>query len=453
MRAFRLVNVIEEPESFDAGADYASGIPTAPRYDPRRAMSALPANPWLAAAVTARAEDLAGVPLRVSLNGEDLEGETADEVLALFPRLLRMQAVADRDLEGNAYLLPLRGFGAPVEVKRLHPARVDLIPAEDGSVAGYEYRGSGESVRTYLPSDVQHVRGISWADDPTGLFGIGAIQSLDADLVADRNLAQASARSASKGRPDAIYRPSSDKVVWNQRQTAEIKRNLEQVMSRNEGGVAVLSGMGTLEVLGWSPREMQGVEQRTWTRETILARLGVPGTRVGLPDANYATALAQLTIYWTNLRATAALLDDAFTAIAQMHTEGLVIRHDFTQVPALQASRSAALDRVGLHVQNGVPPAAAYRLEGFEGVATALDGPEVEEEPSAAPEAPQDAPRGLAEVGTLALDDAVAELASALAVLTDEDSTAEDRADALLSIDAAREALEVEQSSRLRMIG
>lgn len=461
MRALRLVNVIEEPEEddYNAGSDFASGLPQAPRYDPRRAMSALPANPWLAAAVNARASDLSGVPLVVEVDGVALQegDETRAQVLALFPRLLRMQLLADLDLTGNAFALALRGFGAPSKVTRLHPARVEVVPGPSGDADGYLYQGAGDQQSVYQPGDVCHIRSISWEDDPSGLYGTGAIQSLDADIVADRNLANASARSAAKGRPDAVYHPAKEGETWNPRQMASMRAQVDQMLQRNEGGVAILNGMGKMEILGWSPKDMEGVAQRNWTRETILARLGVPGTRVGLPDANYATALAQMVIYWTNLKAAAALLEDCFTAVARMIDDRIRIRHDFSQVPALQASQTEALNRVTMHVQNGMSPLAAYTREGFTGLeagdfvsaAAPAEAPDAPDAPDAEDDTTDEAP-DLSLVPGATLAEAVEELASALAILTDPEATDADKADALLSIEVAQQALADEQSNRRR---
>lgn len=446
MRALRLVNVIEEPAEHYAGSDWASGIPHRPRYDVKRAMSALPANAWLSAAVGACASDLAGLPLRASMGDAQLP---AHDVLALFPRRLRAQFVADYKLTGNAFILCVYGaLGIPRKIARLHPARVQIIPGAAGEAAAYEYQGAGGEVVTYLPSDVFHIADISWEDDPSGLWGQGAIQSLDADIVADRNLADASARSAAKGRPDAIYRPMNEKVTWSRTQVAAMKKTLSGVMQSNEGGVAVMDGNGALDILGWSPREMEGVSQREWTRDTILARLGVPGTRVGLPNANYATAQAALTVYWNNRQAEAAALDEAFTWVAAKVDDRLTVYHDFSQVEVLQDGQGDALARVEAHIRNGIAPAVAYAYEGFDGIAAdafvAPPEPVADESPTGdATGAP-----ALSVVPAMDLDAAVAELAAALAIMTDPASDGEDVADALVSVDQALQALQSEQDRR-----
>ncbi|MEL6347160.1 MAG: phage portal protein, partial [Myxococcota bacterium] len=338
---------------------------------------AMPANAWLFACLTAISEDLAGLPIRVKDGGENPVPSHPFLTLLRSPgasrteRLLRQQLTVDLVLTGNAYILQLFGSrGQVVGLYRLHPARMEAIPSEDGSILAWEYNtdgGSGGGYRRYATSAIVHIRTPSHEDDERGLYGQGVVRSLDADIQADRALAEQSRRSAEKGRPDAVYHPSNPDQSWSPKQIKSMQVQTQRLMNATHGGVAVMTGAGKLEMLGWSPKDMEGVAQRTWTRETILAACGVPPSRVGLPTANYATQREQMITYWQGLIAKAAMIDDGLTAIAQRMDPGagVMVCHDFSRVPALQASRGEALDRVKKHIDNGMDPLAAYRYEGF----------------------------------------------------------------------------------------
>ena len=374
LRALRLAQAVERPEEFSAGSDYARGYAVEPTYDLEHALSAAPANAWLAACVLAIAQDLSGLPIRVSRVGDRRDVLAVHPILDLLAHpqgemsseTWRQQVYTDRVLTGNVFLLILTGSrGAPLGLSRMHPGRVKIVPSKPGVPGGFVYRGLGEEVM-YASSAVVHIRGPSWESGPESLYGIGAVQPLDADLTADIEFAKAGARAASKGRPDAIYRPASDKVTWSPPQVRDMTAALDRMLSDRAGGVAVMSGHGQVDVLGWRPDEMQGAAQRSFIRQQVMALLDVPPARMGLETANYATAREQMAGYWQGLRGRAAAFDAALTTVAaQFPGPAVEVWHDFSGVPALREAQGAALQRVTGHIKNGMDPVRAYVYEGF----------------------------------------------------------------------------------------
>jgi hypothetical protein len=186
---------------------------------------------------------------------------------------------------------------------------------------------------------------------------------------------------------------------------------------------------------------MEGPQQRTWIRQTIMAVLGVPPVRLGVDGANtWATSEAQLTGYWTQLQGVVAAIDEALTELVQRFDRdpSITVEHAFDGVPALQVAQTAVLDRIGKHIANGMSPAAAYAYEGWDVDAAAFESPP--SAPTSPPVAPNaapnddspdpdegdDSPGELAEIG----DD----INMAIAVLTDPDASAEDKAAALADL-------------------
>ena len=424
LRVTRIATVgSPRPEDVRVGSDYAPGMPTHPGYDANTAMSAYPANGWLAACIEAIAWDSAGLPLQ-ALQGKDSVNHPA---LGMFPVLLRAQVITDLVLAGNVYLLVLVGSrGEPVGLQRLHPAKVQKVFEPTGEIAAYHVDVGGRFV-DYSPNAIVHIRGISWEADARGEYGQGAARPLDADIRADRALAESSRRSASSARPVATFSPASDKTTWSTSQVRDMTAVVKRMLDDHDGGAAVLAGHGVLTPLGWSPREMEGVAQRTWTRDLILAVLGVPPSRVGLPTANYATQHEQMATYWQTLISRLALLEEAYTAIARQFRGPMVtISHDLSLVQPLQPNQTEALGRITAHIGNGMDPLRAYHLEGYSEV-----GPEFFAKPE--PDADETPPKRI--------NDALRELSAARAILSDPDSSRAATADALCSLEASHAAL------------
>lgn len=390
VRAMGLL-VVEEPQEATPGADFAQGVPVSAPYNPRRALSALVASPYFAACVEAISRDLAGLPVIVGRKVKDSEGERIEPVpdhpLAkliekptgdptVTGRQWRMQVIADRLCAGTAGAVVIRDrSGMPAAMQRMHPARIDIEPSETGGIRTVGYaRSMGESQQSYSPETVLLWRNISWADDPTGLYGIGYAQVLDADITAEVELAKSAARQAKKGRPDAVYGPSVEGEVWAPKQVKAMEVQVRNMIRNADGGVAIMSGVGKLQPLGWAPKDMANAEQRTLIRTTCMSLFGVPPIRLGLETANYATAREQLRVYWMGLQARAAEFDEQLTRLGVMFGEpDLVVYTDFSGVAALQEDESERLARVKMHIDNGMSADDAYRYEGLDDAPDIVD--------------------------------------------------------------------------------
>ena len=368
LRAFGVL--VEEPETHEAGADYARGGATPAGYAASSAMSAMAAFPWVLACVRAKAADISGLPLlAVRGDGADAEALDSHPILDLLakpasrttPIQMRRQLMVDLELCGNAYLLVL-GPREPTSLIRLHPQRVRIIPTPDGQPDQYEYDQMGSSVR-YPWERVLHIRQPSWEDGPEGLWGQGLIRALHNDLTTDLAAQKSAANAVTKGRPDSIISPKNDGDIWSAKQVELIRKRVDKLLT--DGGSLILAGTADYKALSWSPRDMEYQNLRVMVRDAVLAASGVPPTRVGLPTANYATAQQQSLIYWQSLHAEASLIDAELTRLAQMFDPSVRIKHDFAAVAALQPDRTERVNRVQQWWLMGVPLADAAAFEGF----------------------------------------------------------------------------------------
>lgn len=399
LRALKLVEVSDDGQTTHvAGSDFIGTEPAKPGYPAINSMSAMAAFPWVRACVEAISSDLTKVPVRV-LRGRGRDAEPVEDhpILDLLDRpssrvpgiLLRRQLIVDLVLTGDAYLL-IAGKGEPMALLRLHPERVKIIPTQDGQPHEYEFNGGGSTVR-YGFDQVLHIRLASWEQTPAMLYGTGAIEALQHDLNTDLAAAKLAAESASTGLPTGIISPTEGDV-WSRQQILRLREGFEKQLKSKSGTVILGAGVDYKQ-LSQTLRDMEYQNTRLLAREATLAAFGVPPSRVGLPNANYATAVAQSRLYWEAQQGRAALIDSEMTRLARMFPDSDDVRvvHDFSEVDALQESRTERVNRVQTWWLMGVDLAEAAALEGFDN----LDRRDIDPEPEVE-EPPAEAEEGLA---------------------------------------------------------
>lgn len=362
-------------EPVKLGADYAGGHETRPSFDVDASMSAFAAFPWVYAAVMRGASDIAGLPLKV-VQGRGAKRKVLDDhplyalldqpSLRVTGRQLREQQYVDFTLVGN-WIATMDLIGRrPVSVLRLHPKRVYIDPDPLDGWGDYIYNGAGQRYR--LPADrILHVRTPSWTDDPRGLWGTGAIESLNDELETDRSASRSAKVLARRGRPDIIVSPKDSEFqqTWDDDFRKALKERLDSLLEG--GGTVVLGGAAKIDMPAWTPRDIEFPALRQLVREAVLAVTGVPPHLVGLPVANYAQSEAQERSYWERQVAKARAIEDAcWNPLARRFGSDLYVVHDLSGVDVLQAARTARLTRVQQWWFMGADPKKAAAAEGFD---------------------------------------------------------------------------------------
>ena len=378
-----------------AGADYVPDHGYRASYDPKASLSVLAAFPFPYACATAIATDLSSIPIRVykgrGANAEQLDNHPfLDLIEQPSSRVsgvqFRRQLYTDAVLVGNAYIL-IAGMGSePQSLLRLHPSRVTIAPLEDGQPDLYIYDGAHTPAR-YEYEQVLHVRSPSWSDDPTSLWGVGAVQPLHHDLTTEKAQAELAARTAATGQPTGILSPRAEGDLWNKRQIDTLRQAYEQQMKQGGSGVLILGGQAQFDKLSFTPREMEFSQVRDYVRSATMAAFGVVPVRLGIESQNYATAQSQMKLYWEGLSGRAAAIDSELTRLARMFgDEDVHVKHDFSGVAVLQESRTERVKRVLDWTLMGVPLSVAAAYEGFE------DLPITQADDAAAEEASEEDP-------------------------------------------------------------
>lgn len=377
LRAVGLVKVDATTGEVDhkAGAEFVPDLAYRGTYDPKAALSAFAAFPWPFSCCEAISADLASLPIRVYRGrGADAEILDSHPVLDLLnqpslrvdPGLWRRQLYTDLVLTGNAFQLMAGSGDTVTSLIRMHPARVTISAMNDGQVDHYRHEPGGGHPERLEFDQVLHFRGPSWTDDPSNLWGTGAVQPLHHDLTTEKAQAALAARQASTGQPSGILSPSDEMTTWSKQQVTDLRRLYESQMQEGGSGILILGGQASFEKLAWTPREMEWSQVRDFVRQSTLAAFGVVPVRVGIESQNFATAQSQMRLYWGGLQGRAAIIDAGLTRLARTFDPDLTVRHDFSAVDVLQESRTERLQRVQTWAAMGVPLSEAAAYEGFD---------------------------------------------------------------------------------------
>jgi HK97 family phage portal protein len=364
---------VPKPKEENRGAAWAAPAGVRPTYSQGASLAAYGVHGYTHAAAKRSAQDLAALPIKLLKGrGANTDEIIESDVLDLLDQpnskesgfMFRESLLTDLMLAGNCYILLLGPRdNRPLSLVRLHPDEVRIVTDPKMGITGYEHNSSG-SVVLYLPERVIHGKNYSYAKGAQSVYGCGAVEALSREIDADLNAQKLASDASAKGRPDILLYPKEDGDIWpseTRRQIADQYGGLAK-----QGGALVLSGQVEVRELQLSPREMEFEASRRMARESISAVLGVPPTVLGLPAANYATSRQQAINYWTNQIKKGKQLGELLTQIAQRFNPDYRIEHDYSGVEALQSVRTEQLNRVQLHILNGIDPQAAYASEGLE---------------------------------------------------------------------------------------
>jgi HK97 family phage portal protein len=254
-------------------------------------------------------------------------------------------------LSGNAYVEAVGGeAGVPVELHVLRSDRMRVVPGADGWPIGYEYSVGAKSHR-FEAADICHIKSFHPQDDHYGFSPLqAAAMAVDVHNAASR---------WSKALLDNAARPSGA-LVWKggdgqgvmaedqfRRLSDEIEANYQG--ARNAGRPMVLEGGLDWKPMGFSPSDMEFQKTKEAAAREIALAFGVPPMLLGIQgDATYANyqeanrAFYRLTVLPLVTRVAASLAD----WLSGYAGEGLMLKPDLDQVPALSAERDAQWARV-----------------------------------------------------------------------------------------------------------
>ncbi len=378
LRGLKLLQTVDAPMLTDvnAGLDYGQPFSTAPGFPPIDSLSAIAVDPWIYAAATTVALDMAGIPLKVR-RGDGADALVLDDhpVLELlrYPssRMPASQFHAQLWLDliatGIFFVLVLRdNRKKPVGLIRLHPERCRILADKTSQIEAVEYEAGDERIR-YAWEDILVGSLPSWEEGPQGLYGTGAIRSLKDDIESSIQLKKRTKESARKGRPDFLATPKVPEISASASQRDGIQRELNRRLKDLDAGVWVTPPDMDITVLTQTLKDLQGSEQLDRIRQGVMAVFHVPPIKLGLETANYATSNNQLVEYWTHYLLVSCIPAWQFSRLAkELGHPTDEVYFDGSGIDAFQEMRTARLVRVQQHVALGMTETDAYAYEGME---------------------------------------------------------------------------------------
>ncbi len=135
--------------------------------------------------------------------------------------------------------------------------------------------------------------------------------------------------------------------------------------------VAMLSGGFDIKEIALSPVDMALLDLAKWDRDTILAVMGVPPSKLGVTEfTNYATAMSQDFTFWSNtivpvMRIIERALDGS---LMFSETDSVFLMFDLTGIDALRAGLIEKLGAVEKLTSDKIhmPPGDAFSMVGIE---------------------------------------------------------------------------------------
>ncbi|KKN42550.1 hypothetical protein LCGC14_0712000, partial [marine sediment metagenome] len=283
-----------------------------------------------------------------------------------YPGELLIQAVLmDRTLTGNGYILKERnGFGMPIALWWVPASTIEPKWPQDGLtfISHYEYKPQGNPIAIH-PDDVIHFRHLG-IDPSNTRKGISPLASLWREIFTDDEAANFSASLLTNfAVPGMIVSPSDDSELTDD-EAKVIKEGLMQRFGGDKRGEpGIFSAKTKIDVVAWSPQQLDLGMLRQIPEERVSAVLGIPAAVVGLGTGLQQTKVGATMremremAYESNIVPTQRLMG------AELRTQLLVdfesditrfrVGFDTTDVRVLQEDADKLWERTGKAVAGG----------------------------------------------------------------------------------------------------
>lgn len=259
-------------------------------------------------------------------------------------------------LSGNGYLeAVVPEAGLPRELHVLRADRISIVPGADGWPVAYDYTVAGRKHRFDMaghPDPICHIKAFHPQDDHYGLSPMqAAATAIDVHNAAS-SWSKALLDNAARPSGAIIYKGVDGQGALSPDQYDRLVSEMEMHHqgARNAGRPMLLEGGLDWKPMGFSPSDMEFHATKQAAAREIAVAFGVPPMLLGIPgDATYANyqeahrAFYRLTVLPLATRVAAAVAYWLSSHLGQ----GIELRPDLDQIPALAAERDQQWARVG----------------------------------------------------------------------------------------------------------
>ena len=273
----------------------SKGEPTVSGVNAEDYAAAYESEAWVYACVSAIAEDVSGLPVRFSADGETVDIAKTPMKSLMYPNKIDTWSeliyviALDYKLTGDWYL-----YYDGDELLWMPSCYTYALPDRKDRISGYVVEFAGKKT-AFATEDVIHC----WCPGPRSV--VNGLSPLDP--LKDSIQKYASQVQTEKG----LWRNNTslggilktEQVLTDDQRVRELTAWKQNYMGAKAAGRVALLGAGVdWKPTGMSMRDAEATESYKRYRETVMSVFRVPPTRLGLPEANYALAKEQKIGYW-----------------------------------------------------------------------------------------------------------------------------------------------------------
>ena len=345
-----------------------------------------PSSVSVYAAIKLRQEAIARVPLYVYREtDEGLEQVEPDHALQkLLDRVNRWWTRGDLwratetylSLWGSAYWALTREGGEITEIWALRPDKMKVIPDTQEYIKGFLY-GTGKDSKAFAPDEIVWFRYFNPLDEYAGLSPIAPVRlSLEMGMDALKTNRHALKNDTTPGMIISVSDTPTDEEVMSFYNRWESRFSGPE----NSRRPAILSEGMTASNLGFSPKDMLALENMRWAVEEVARTFNVPMPLLhDLSRATYANIETARKSFWEDcISLQLAFYEEELTEmlLPLFGEEGLVVKFDTSNVPALQEDEDAKATRRDKYVKSGVMTVNEVRADmGLEAIGSIISYP------------------------------------------------------------------------------
>lgn len=272
-------------------------------------------------------------------------------------------------IAGNSYLEAVGPDGRPPrELFALRPDRMKVVPGPKGLPAAYRFEAAGRAKEWRADaltgkSAILHLKTFNPLDDWYGMSPVEpAAFSIDQHNEAGR-WNQALLQNGARPSGALVFEGELAEEQWT-RLKEEFAATYEG--AGNAGRPLLLEGGLKWEAMGHSPKDMDFINAKHTAARDVAIAFGVPPQLLGIPgDNTYANFREARLALWENtiLPLVGHITEELNNWLAPMFGDGLELKADLDEVPALQLQRERLWER--LAKADWLTPEEKRRLAGI----------------------------------------------------------------------------------------
>lgn len=265
---------------------------------------------WVYACVSSRSEAVGDIELYLCnrKTGEKIEDHELFNLIykpnSLTTKYELFEATqAFKDLDGNAFwYLAKDQKGVIREIYSIRPDRMSIVTDKENAlkIVGYVYKGGDGQMIPFEPTDILHFKSFNpLGNHPMPHRGMGIVEAASWSIDTDNEIREWNYNFfKNSARPDGILYSDGGAVDQTDYNRLSAQWKQEHQGSENVGKIAILSGGIKWQEITRSQKDMDFVNQRTFSRDEILSLFKVPKSVLGITDdVNRANAEASIYVF------------------------------------------------------------------------------------------------------------------------------------------------------------